>query len=36
MLEGFNQGWIDFAGGGVNALKGSTSAEDVIAALVAS
>ena len=35
MLEGFNQGWIDFAGGGANALKGSTRAEDVIAALVA-
>ena len=35
MLEGFSQGWIDFAGGGANALKGSTSAEVVIAALVA-
>jgi NAD(P)H dehydrogenase (quinone) len=34
MLDGFNEGWIDFADGGANALKGSTDAETVIAALV--
>jgi NAD(P)H dehydrogenase (quinone) len=34
MLDGFNQGWIDFPDGGANARKGSTDAETVIAALV--
>jgi len=34
MLDGFNEGWIDFRDGGANALKGSTDAETVIAALV--
>ena len=36
MLDGFNEGWIDFQDGGRNTLKGRTSAADVIAALVAS
>ncbi|MCA1458123.1 NmrA family NAD(P)-binding protein [Bradyrhizobium sp. BRP22] len=36
MLDGFNEGWIDFADNGANARKGSTSIETVIAALVAS
>lgn len=35
MLEGFNQGWIDFADHGTRAIKGGTSAEQVIAELVA-
>jgi NAD(P)H dehydrogenase (quinone) len=34
MLDGFNEGWIDFRDGGANARKGSVSAEEVIAALV--
>jgi NAD(P)H dehydrogenase (quinone) len=34
MLDGFNQGWIDFPDSGANARKGSTDAETVIAALV--
>ncbi|WP_213741691.1 NmrA family NAD(P)-binding protein [Bradyrhizobium sp. dw_411] len=34
MLDGFNEGWIEFSDGGANALKGSTDAETVIAALV--
>jgi NAD(P)H dehydrogenase (quinone) len=34
MLDGFNQGWIDFPDGGANARKGSTDAETVIAALI--
>ena len=34
MLDGFNEGWIDFPDGGANARKGSLSAEEVIAALV--
>lgn len=34
MLDGFNQGWIDFQDGGRTALKGSTTAADVIAALI--
>ena len=34
MLDGFNEGWIDFPDGGANARKGSVSAEQVIAALV--
>jgi uncharacterized protein YbjT (DUF2867 family) len=34
MLDGFNQGWIDFANHGANARKGSVSIERAIAALV--
>jgi NAD(P)H dehydrogenase (quinone) len=34
MLDGFNEGWIDFPNGGANALKGDTDADTVIAALV--
>jgi NAD(P)H dehydrogenase (quinone) len=34
MLDGFNEGWIDFTDRGANARKGSVSAEQVIAALV--
>jgi hypothetical protein len=33
MLDGFNEGWIDFRDGGAQALKGSVSAEEVIASL---
>jgi NAD(P)H dehydrogenase (quinone) len=33
MLDGFNEGWIEFTDGGANALKGSTDAETVIAEL---
>ena len=36
MLDGFNEGWIDFQDGGSHTIKGRTSAADVIAALVAS
>ncbi len=36
MLDGFNEGWIDFQNGGRDTIKGRTSAADVIAALVAS
>jgi NAD(P)H dehydrogenase (quinone) len=36
MLDGFNEGWIDFRDGGRSAIKGSTSAAEVIAELVAS
>lgn len=35
MLEGFNQGWIDFADQGTRAIQGTTGAEQVIAELVA-
>jgi NAD(P)H dehydrogenase (quinone) len=35
MLDGFNEGWIEFEDGGSKAIKGSTNAVDVIAALVA-
>ena len=34
MLDGFNEGWIEFAEGGAKALKGSTDVEMVIAELV--
>ena len=34
MLDGFNEGWIDFRDGGRGAIKGSTSAAEVIADLV--
>ena len=35
MLDGFNQGWLDFADQGARAIKGSTGVEQVIAELVA-
>jgi NAD(P)H dehydrogenase (quinone) len=35
MLDGFNEGWIEFQGGGSKAIKGQTTAATVIAALVA-
>ena len=35
MLDGFNEGWIEFENGGSKAIRGATSAEAVIAALVA-
>ena len=34
MLDGFNEGWIEFDDGGSKAIKGSTNAIDIIAALV--
>jgi uncharacterized protein YbjT (DUF2867 family) len=34
MIDGFNEGWIDFADKGANARKGSVSIDTVIAALV--
>jgi NAD(P)H dehydrogenase (quinone) len=34
MLDGFNEGWIKFEGGGSKAIKGSTNAIDVIADLI--
>jgi NAD(P)H dehydrogenase (quinone) len=34
MLDGFNEGWIEFEDGGNKAIKGSTNAVDVITALV--
>jgi hypothetical protein len=34
MLDGFNEGWIEFEGGGSKAIKGSTNAIDVIADLI--
>jgi uncharacterized protein YbjT (DUF2867 family) len=36
MLDGFNEGWIDFVDGGRNAIKGRTDAVAVITALIAS
>ena len=36
MLDGFNEGWIDFPGNGDLALKGIVSAETVIGNLVKS
>ena len=35
MLDGFNEGWIEFRDGGSKAIKGTTDAAAVIAALVA-
>lgn len=35
MIDGFNEGWIDFPANGANRLKGTTSVGEVIAALVA-
>jgi len=34
MLDGFNEGWIDFQDGGRRAIKGSTSAAELIAEIV--
>ena len=34
MLDGFNEGWIEFSGGGAKALKGTVSVEEVVASLV--
>jgi NAD(P)H dehydrogenase (quinone) len=34
MLDGFNEGWIDFATAGKHVLRGSTTLEQVIAAIV--
>jgi len=34
MLDGFNEGWIDFSAGGANAIKGTVSVEEVVASLV--
>ena len=34
MLDGFNEGWIDFSGRGANAIKGTVSVEEVVASLV--
>lgn len=34
MLDGFNEGWIDFHDRGANAIKGRVSAGEVIASLV--
>ena len=36
MLDGFNEGWIEFRGGGANAIKGTISVEEVVASLVQS
>jgi hypothetical protein len=35
MLDGFNEGWIEFHEGGRKATKGTTSVDAAIAALVA-
>jgi uncharacterized protein YbjT (DUF2867 family) len=34
MLDGFNEGWIDFAERGANAIKGSTGIKEVVASIV--
>ena len=34
MLDGFNEGWIDFSGGGSRVIKGTISLEEVVASLV--
>ena len=34
MLDGFNEGWIEFENRGANAIKGMTAARDVIASLL--
>jgi NAD(P)H dehydrogenase (quinone) len=36
MLDGFNEGWIDFAGSPANIVKGSVEVEEVVGTLVAS
>src|SRR5262249_45322507 len=33
MLDGFNEGWIDFPAGGAHSLKGTVGAEEVIASI---
>jgi hypothetical protein len=35
MLDGFNEGWIDFAGAAVNTIKGSIDVDELIGAAVA-
>ena len=35
MLDGFNQGWIEFKNGGSKAIKAPTNAVDVIVSLIA-
>jgi hypothetical protein len=34
MLDGFNEGWIEFEGGGVGSHKGNESFESVLKALI--
>jgi hypothetical protein len=34
MLEGFNEGWIDFPNAGAQALKGTVGVDEVVATLV--
>jgi len=34
MLDGFNSGWIDFEGGGVERFKGKVTLEEVLKSLV--
>jgi NAD(P)H dehydrogenase (quinone) len=34
MLDGFNEGWIDFAGGGAHIRKGSTNIDQAVATLI--
>ena len=34
MLDGFNEGWIEFEGGGVGSQKGNESLESVLKALI--
>jgi len=36
MLDGFNEGWIDFQNGGTNTIRGRVGAEEVIASLIRS
>jgi len=33
MLDGFNEGWIEFAQGGIHARRGTTTLEQVVGAL---
>jgi NAD(P)H dehydrogenase (quinone) len=35
MVDGFNEGWIEFADGGANARRGRISLDEAIVALVA-
>jgi predicted alpha-1,6-mannanase (GH76 family) len=35
MINGFNEGWIDFEGGGIEMRKGSTTLNEAISQLVA-
>jgi hypothetical protein len=34
MLDGFNEGWIEFEGGQAHSLKGSVTLDSVLAALI--